>query len=289
VDTRLVSDNTNLRVDPGFRNPYTDQFVVGIERELFRNFGVSATFTHKRGRDYGGWRDTGGQYVEVEFVDDQGAEATGLPITVFRLTNSPDDRLFLLTNPEQMFSQYDGLVLQVKKAMADRWQMVSSLVLGKSEGRIGSSAGGPLGPQFATAGTFGQNPNDYVNSDGLLIGDRAVALKTQLVYELPAGFLVAANFRLQSGRPWGRQVRPARSVTGVTSILLAERIDGERRVARWEVLDLRVEKEIKLRGTANLALFADVLNALNGSRACALSTPRTSAARRPAERPPPRP
>ena len=263
LDTELVYDNANLRVDPGFQNPYTDQFVVGIERELFRNVGVSATFTHKRGRDYGGWRDTGGQYVEVEFLDDEGAEATGRPITVFRLTNSPDDRLFLLTNPEQMFSRYNGLVLQVRKAMANRWQMVSSLVLGKSEGRLGSSLDGPGSAQFATAGAFGANPNDYVNSDGLLIGDRPLAFKTQLVYELPAGFLVGANFTLQSGRPWGRQVRPARSVTGLSSIILAERIDGSRRVARQDLLDLRVQKEFKLGGAANVALFADVLNALN--------------------------
>ena len=30
-----------------------------------------------------------------------------------------------------------------------------------------------------------------------------------------------------------------------------------------DILDLRVQKEFKLRGTANLALFADILNALN--------------------------
>jgi hypothetical protein len=263
LDTELVFDNTNLRVDRGFRNPYTDQFVVGVERELFRNVGVSATFTHKRGRDSGAWRDIGGQYVGVEFLDNEGADATGQPISVFQLTSSPDERLFLLTNPEQMFSRYNGLVLQVKKAMANRWQLVSSLVLGKSGGRLGSSQGGPGSAQFGTAGAFGANPNDYINSDGLLIGDRPIAFKTQLVYEMPAGFLVGANVTVQSGTPWGRQVRPARSVTGLTSVILAERIDGSRRVARWDILSVRVQKEFKLRGRANLALFGDILNALN--------------------------
>ena len=29
----------NLRVDPEFKNPYTDQFIVGVERELARTSG----------------------------------------------------------------------------------------------------------------------------------------------------------------------------------------------------------------------------------------------------------
>jgi hypothetical protein len=259
----LVSDNTNLRVDPDFRNPYTDQFVVSVERELFRNLGVSATYTHKRGHDYGGWRDIGGQYVGVSYLDNEGAEPTGQTFTLLRLTNSADDRLFSLTNPEEMFSRYNGVILQVKKAMSNRWQMVNSLVVSKSEGRIGSSQQAPHIAQTATAGLFGQNPNDYINSDGLLNGDRDIVFKTQLVFEAPAGFMLGTNFTYQSGAPWGRQVRPARSVTGLTSTFLAEKIDGERRVGTWQILDVRLQKEFKIRGNANIALFADALNLLN--------------------------
>ena len=36
IGEELVSDNTNLAVDPDFKNPYTDQFIVGFERELAR-------------------------------------------------------------------------------------------------------------------------------------------------------------------------------------------------------------------------------------------------------------
>ncbi len=55
--------------------------------------------------------------------------------------------------------------------------------------------------------TFGQNPNAFVNADGKLLGDRPHTFKTQLVVELPHGFLVGANYLFQSGRAWARKAR----------------------------------------------------------------------------------
>jgi outer membrane receptor protein involved in Fe transport len=257
----LSTDNTNLRVDPDFKAPYTDQFVASIERELLRNLGVAVHYTHKSGHDYGGWRDTTGVYEQRTFIDNLGVEGTGRSIPVFRLLSDPGERVFQLTNPDQLFTRFNGVILQATKRMADNWQLVSSLTWGKSEGRIGSSRGGPLAAQSGTAGTFGRNPNDYINTDGLLIGDREWQFKNQLVVQLPAGFLVGANYTYQSGRPWARRVRVPG--LGITSEINAEKIDGSRRVASWNILDLRVQKEFRLSGNVHAALFADVLNTFN--------------------------
>ncbi len=257
----LSSDNSNLRVDSNFEAPYTDQFVASLERELFKNFGVAVHYTYKNGHRYGGWRDLGGIFVPATYVDSVGAEATGQTINVFRLTNDPSERIFELTNPDQLYTRYSGGVLQINKRMADRWQLVSSLAYGKSEGIIGSSRGGPLSAQGGTAGTFGRNPNDYVNIDGLLIGDRPWQFKNQLVVELPAGFLLGANWTIQSGRPWTRRIRVPG--LGLTSEINADQLDGSRRVAKWNILDLRAQKQFGLGGKANLALFADLLNTFN--------------------------
>lgn len=261
LNAEQVSSNANLRVDPDFANPYTDQFTIGLERELLKNLGVSVNYVHKRGEKYGGWRDIGGRYAPATYVDSVGREASGQSITVQRLLNSPSERLFLLTNPDGMFTRFNGVTLQVVKRMSNNWQMVSSLVVQKSEGRIGSSLLSPTGAQGATAGSFGQNPNDFINSDGLLIGDRPVTFKTQLVYQLPAGFMVGVNFTHQSGRPWARQVRVPG--LGVSTTILAEKVTGDRRVGDWNVLDMRFQKEFGLGGGTNVALFGDALNLLN--------------------------
>jgi hypothetical protein len=90
----LVSDNSNLAVDPDFKNPSTDQFIVGFERELAKNIGVQLNYVHKRGKNYGGYRETRGEYESTVYRDDQGADATGRDIPVQRLLSDPADRLF---------------------------------------------------------------------------------------------------------------------------------------------------------------------------------------------------
>jgi hypothetical protein len=258
----LVSDNTNLRVDPNFESPYTHQVTVGVERELVNNLGLMVHYVHKRGERYGGYQDIGGEYVADTFVD----EVSGARIPVQRLVNDPSERIFQLTNPDGMFSRFNGVTVQLVKRMADNWQMTSSFVWGRSTGRIGSqrpavsAAVGPAGAQTTTAGLFGRNPNDFINSDGRLIGDRTAVFKTQLVYQFPAGFLAGANFVYQTGRPYARLARV--SGLGIPTIIFAERNDGSRKVSDQYILDLRLQKDFSL-GAAHFAVFADVLNALN--------------------------
>jgi hypothetical protein len=257
----LVASNENQKVDPGYKNPYTDQFIVGFERELTRDLGLQVNYIHKRGRNYGGWRDTTGVYVDVPYVDSVGAEATGATYTLKRLVSDPSERQFLLTNPSEIATTIDAVNLQLSKRMSNHWQMTAALTYLDSRGRLPSSLASPTAGQTGQASTFGQNPNDYVNTDGKLIGDRPWTFRTQLVYELPKGFLIGANYTYQSGRPWGRTVRV--SGLGQTTTILAETITGDRRVASWNLLDLRLQKSFKLGGGADLALFTDILNTFN--------------------------
>jgi hypothetical protein len=166
-----------------------------------------------------------------------------------------------------MFSRFNGVTVQLVKRMSDNWQMTSSFVWGRSTGRVGSSrpavsaAVGPAGAQTSTAGLFGRNPNDYINSDGRLIGDRTATFKSQVVYQFPAGFLAGANFIYTTGRPYARLARV--SDLGIPTVIFAERNDGSRTVSDQYVLDLRLQKDFALGGGAHFALFADLLNALN--------------------------
>jgi outer membrane receptor protein involved in Fe transport len=263
-DLEVVADNTNLQVDPNYKNPYTDQYVVSLEREVVRNLGVSLHYVHKRSRNYGAWQDIRGQYVDEPFVDDEdngGPDATGRTLTVKRLVSDPGDRLFFLTNPAGMNSKVNAFTVQVTKRMADHWQLTSALTWSKAEGRLASSLNDLEGAQRSSVrNEFGQNPNDFLNTDGLLVQDRPWVFKTQMVYELPAGFLVGANFTYQSGRPWGRIIR---TDLGVPATLLPEKIDGSRRVPSWKLLDVRLQKEFNLGERVRFGLFADALNLLN--------------------------
>ena len=257
-----VSDNTNLSVDPNYKNPYTDQFIGELSQELGKDLALSVGYIYKRGANYGGFRDVGGVYEPAVYLDNQGTDATNQPIAVLSLVSDPADRLFLLTNPSELHTRYNGGTLTLNKRMSHHWQMVTSLVISKSEGRIGSSRNGLKSNQSASAGTFGQNPNDFVNTDGRLIGDRPLLFKTQLVYQAPWGLLFGLNFVHQTGRPFARTVRVG-DVTNIAGTILAEKVTGDRRVPDWNIVDLNVQKQIKLGGPVSLELFVYLLNLTN--------------------------
>jgi hypothetical protein len=142
-----------------------------------------------------------------------------------------------------------------------------------------SSNSGPGSAQNSAPifSSFGQNPNDLVNSDGLLINDRPVLLRTQLFVELPWGMTGSAAYQYSSGRPWGRTVRVPG--LGVTTTLRAEPLDGSRRLDGLSILDLRLEKRLRVSGGVQLALRGDLLNATNsGAFENLASTLGTSAA-----------
>jgi hypothetical protein len=275
IGLEKVSDNTNLRIDPAFDSPYTDQFIVGFEQELFPAVGLQVNYVHKRSGDFGAWPDVVGTYTPVQFTDTLGKEPSGQTFTLQRLTSSGDARVFELRTDQRMKSRYNGLSLQVNKRLAHHWQGTFSLVLSKSEGRIGSSLASPTSSQSSIAGGstsggglpgFGANPNDFVNSDGLLIGDKPVVAKAQVVYNLPWGMMVGANLQHQTGRLWSRQLRVRNLGFASRPSILMEANTGDRRVPDWDLIDVRIEKAIKFgAGNTNVAIFGDVLNLTNSS------------------------
>ena len=188
---------------------------------------------------------------------------------VYQLTSGAESRLFQLRNDDRMFSRYNGVAFELKKRMSNRWQANFGLTLSKSTGRQGSSSARatPLTSQVSTAGIFGQNPNDFINTDGRLVGDRPVVLKTQFIYQLPWGMTSSFNFQSQSGQPIYSEIRvptsvdaafPARAASSRTSS------DGEDRTKLWQTLDARVEKAFSARRrNAEVAVFGDFLNLFN--------------------------
>lgn len=258
-----ITDPSVLTVDPDLSNPHTDQFIVAIEQQVGADLGLSVNYVGKRSRNQTAFNDIGGRYSLVNYT---GAPAGADVPQVYRLTGG--SRLFQLENDDRMFSNYDGIAFEVKKRMSNRWQANFGLTLSKSTGRQGSSSARstPLSSQVSTAGIFGQNPNDYINSDGRLIGDRPVVLKTQFVYQAPWGIMASMNFQSQSGHPIYTEIRVPASVTnipGAASRVLATVVDGDKRTPQWTTVDARAEKEFKLGGTAELAVFGDFLNLTN--------------------------
>lgn len=263
LDLELNSDNSSLTVDPNLKNPYTDQFIVAWEQQLQSDVGFSVNYVHKRSERQTAFPDIGGRYQLVSYSAPAGARVP----QVYQLTTGADSRLFRLSNDDRMFSRYNGVAFEIKKRMSNRWQANFGLTLSKSTGRQGSSSARatPLTSQTSTAGIFGQNPNDFINTDGRLIGDRPVVLKTQFLYQWGWGVTSSFNFQTQSGKPIFSEIRVPTSVTRIpgASRIVATVSDGEDRTKQWTTLDARIEKAFTLGGPAELAVFGDALNLFN--------------------------
>jgi outer membrane receptor protein involved in Fe transport len=253
----LVADNTNLSIDKNMKAPNTDQFVLAIEQEIFKSAALSVGYVGKRSRDFTNWIDVGGIYSPITYVDNVGTDATGRSLTVFQLQNQLSDRRFVLTTPPGSTSQADYLTLAATKRMSHRWQLTTSLTWGKASGdRVrGISA-------TQNFRSFGRNPNDYVNRDGLLPADRRYVFKTQFLYEgLPLGITLGLDYFYANGYPKSRENRiPA---TNLFDLALMQPLSNDLRFPNLNELDLRLQKNIKLAKAATLRVFANVFNVFN--------------------------
>jgi hypothetical protein len=259
--------NENLGVDPDYRSPYTDQFIVSLEREVVKGVGMQLNYVNKRGRDYAAWDETAGTYVQVPFTDNLGDNPTGNTFDIYQLVSDPNDRQFRITNPAGMKSDVHAVSLDVVKRMTGNWQVNASVTWLRAEGRLAESRSGVTiqqrsGLQFRD---FGKNKNDFVNTDGRLTLDVGWNMKLQAVYKLPAGFLISANLIHRDNAWTVRRAAVREAVTGIpegTTLVLQQR-GTTPRLPQVTFLDMRLQKDFGLGKDVKLSVFCDALNLLN--------------------------
>jgi TonB dependent receptor/Carboxypeptidase regulatory-like domain len=257
----VVDPIINLRIDPKTRSPRTDEYAIGVDRDLGGRLSASVAYIHKEGSDYISWIDVGGQYR-----DETRTAPDGRSVPVRVLANSTAARRFLVTNPEGYFVKYNGLVLAAEKRPFNGWQVYGSYTYSKAYGLQSNSGATAGGAQLSTIAnavpiTFGQDPNDLTNARGRLPNDRPHLFRVMGKFDVPrTGMAIASNFQYFSGKPWAASTLIALP-QGDRRILLEPR--GSRRLSSQSLLDMRLSKTILTRESARIELLVDVLNVLN--------------------------
>lgn len=272
-------------LDPESSAPYTDEFTLGIEHELARNFSAGITIIYKNKtnifedvNDYGlgkenAWKgySPDSPYWEKFTFDDPGDD--GLFGTdddqtsscYAELATSPGGRHWFYTNLDVGFRKYTALQFILNKRMSHRWQLLASLVWSKAWGNIGG--------RYSETGGASMNydtPNSLIFPEGRLDYDRPVNIKIQSTVILPHDFILSGYFNHLSGAPWARSVwvyipedkrylYPGQGYHVITE----ER--GTRRTAPLTTLDFRVEKRFRISDSLLLGGYIDILNAFGRS------------------------
>jgi hypothetical protein len=265
--TRIISvvdSRINLKLDADTRAPRTDEYSVGVDREVARDVATSLAYVRKNGANFIGWTDVAGQYREGVTTLRNG---TVVPTYSLDTTVTPTAaRRFLLTNPDGYSMSYNGLVAVVEKRRAHGWQAFGSYTYSRTYGLLPSSAATPAGPQTSTVSppnpiTFGRDPNDLTNARGRLANDRPHMVRLMGGADVPrTGVTVSGNFQRFSGKPWAATTQVLLP-QGDQRILLEPR--GARRLSAQSLLDIRIARAVRVGGTARVEFMLDVLNALN--------------------------
>jgi hypothetical protein len=268
----VVDPKINLLLDPKTRTPRTDEYSIGVDRELGPRLAVALAYIRKTGSNFIAWTDVGGQYSE-----ETRTLADGRTLPVFVLASPTASRRFLLTNPDGYSLTYNGLVMVVEKRRSNGWQALASYTLSRAYGlqaSSGATAADPqvstVAPAFPTAIAFGRDPNSLTNADGRLPNDRPHMFRVMGTIDVPrTGFVVGASLQYFTGKPWAATTQMALP-QGDQRILLEPR--GSRRLSSQSILDVRVSRTIPFGGSERIELLVDVLNALNDTAEEALAT-----------------
>jgi hypothetical protein len=262
----VVDPKINLQFDPHTRPPHTNEYSVGLDRELGRQVSVAIAYVGKNGANFIGWTDVAGQYHS------EARTVAGRETTVWILDSATADRRFRLANQDSYSMTYNGLAMVVEKRRSHGWQAFGSYTFSRAAGLLPwTGATTAAGAQVSTVApppapqgvTFGRDPNDLVNARGRLPNDRPHMFKAMGSVDVPGtGLVLAANLGFFSGKPW--------AATGLTSvrqnpqqqrILLEPR--GTQRLSSQTLLDVRISKPLSLGNGRRIELILDALNVLN--------------------------
>jgi hypothetical protein len=238
---------SNIGFAPGVKPPYTNQYAIGIDREVAPNLAVGVSYVHKDGADRLGWVDTGGIYG-TQMV----TLSNGQTLTVNPLLNSTGARKFVWTNGPGFFTRYNGLLVSLTKRLSRRWQANMSYTYSRAEGLIGGNLG---------TSTSGQDPNAYINAAGLLPTDRPHMFAATSSYEVPRiDLVIAGNFMSLTGTPYARQALISLA-QGRTTINIAPP-DGTYRFPAENILSIRADKILFRKRHRRLDAGLELMNAL---------------------------
>jgi hypothetical protein len=268
------------KIDPDTKAPIYNEFVVGIDHELFENFSLGVKYFYRNKKNaldtvlydratQQAWYtyDQAPQwYVPFSTVVPGIGEYEDQEITIYAISgNAPwSDRFYLFTNVAESKRDYHALEITFDKRFADGWALGGSVVYSRLTGNVAGTGGVAHG--FSNA--F-DDANYLVNREGKDPRDRPLAMKLYGIFNLPYGFVTSFYYHHFSGFPYQRTVSitpPASWAAANNALPLSYSVNAEtqgtRRVQSSDNIDARLEKEFGIGSLGRVSFFLDIYNLL---------------------------
>ncbi len=261
---------------------HDNEVIVGLDRELAPNFGLTVAYTYHSSTDIPGWNPRVG-LVRSDYTAGPVTTANGLSGQAY----SPSAAKINATNGARILSNrpdydttYMGFEVGLNKRLADRW--FSRVAFSYNDYVEHPGAGSIQNPtrtdttggSLALAGPQVDGGQYAPRSGGSGKGDIFYNAKWQFnanaLYQLGWGIDVGGNIFGRQGYATPAYLRLSGGLDAALRVLALPDIDTRRYPSLWD-LDLRVAKDIKLGsaysmgGPFTINLAADVFNVLNSN------------------------
>jgi len=271
-------------VDPNLKNDRTDEFIVGVDREVALGFAVGASYIWRRYTNFQ-FSDTVGlqpsDYTAVSFTpaasmcpgaDGNRISAANCATVTYYQPNFQLPVAQNLTNytSDQYHRTYNGMEMTARKRMSNHWLMNTSLAYNSAIVNMSGWAG-------STANAVGEDPTNRSARDGFQY-DYATAgsglgnvyvnakwlFKLSGVVNVKYDINLSAFYNARQGYPEELAIQtPSRANgAGIATVLLNG--VGETRLSNYQNLDVHADRPIKT-GTVRVSPQLDIFNVFNGA------------------------
>jgi hypothetical protein len=270
VSAVVVNGAILTSIDPNFSRPYTDEYTVGVDRELMANTKLAVVYTYRRDKNLQVSINPDNPYATTlttavdPGIDGVAGTADDSSYGYFARTSAANRTV--ITNDPNVLESYKGLEFTITKRFSRRWQMLAGYTLSKN--RIDNV-------------TLDVSPNFLINANGNITGDANVSGSTRCagcgssnadrpnqfkltgMYILPFhDLIVSGNFSSQQGPAVTRQI--SRNVGFATNQIINLDPLGTTRLDVLNKIDLRVGKVFSF-GTRSLETTVDFDNLTNSA------------------------
>jgi outer membrane receptor protein involved in Fe transport len=260
IPVQIVNNQTNFGVDPGLKNQYTDQFYVGIERQLMNGMGFDASFVVKNEANFIRLTDAGGTYAPVTINDVFRGQT--FPLTVYNRVTPSSASFFEVVNRTDFDQAFKAFFVQLNKRFSSSWQAQANYTWQDAKAYATGSVTGSTQQDFSSLSSttgFGRTPNDLINAYGPVPTNSTHSVKLSSTYRAPLDISLGVRYSYESGRPFGRLINVRGLNQGTVSNILAQP-RGAYEMEAVNDLQIRLDKDFKLPNRHAIRVSLDMFN-----------------------------
>ncbi len=267
---------TTGKVDPGLTSDKTDELLVSFDRQIGREFAVSAAYIWRKYTNFY-WSPTdnwsSADYKPVTWTPTAStcpAGATCPAVTYYERLAQPGVN-YTRTNQPDYWRGYSGVELTARKRMSNRWMMNASYSYNDAPVHYDSDRAydDPTNIEWLNGGQYA--PESTSSGLGNVFVNQKWIFRLSGAYQLPfLGVNVSAFYNAHDGNPFIRTVTsPNRPFGGGSTGVYFEK-RGDERLPNFQTVDFRVDRPITLFGRMRVLASLDVFNLMNENTALSI-------------------